>query len=209
MTFKNYWKNLWTIKTDYDVEQYYDEILSPLFKEIAQNIENVKVIPTYDTRCHSAKQYKNFKCITNEKKRLVWPDYIFAPTKYTHANPLSPYIKVEFKRPNITKLKDKRMLYYSIHATANSLNYKRFENEIKSELSSCPLILTDGLTWLFLKADADFYNIESEKNLSALCFLDKSQPYYNGYYVSLISNAENQFETLKKEISAFIKNNSK
>lgn len=46
MDFNTYWKLLLEIKENSDVEQYYDEMLRPLFKDVIQHINNVKVVPT-------------------------------------------------------------------------------------------------------------------------------------------------------------------
>lgn len=199
MTFKKYWKLLWTIKRDSNIEQYYDELLRPLFKEAIKNTSNVKVVPTFDTRCHS-KQYKSkYKCITGTGDNLAWPDYIFVSNDYTHNAPVSPYIKVEFKVPNISK-RNSKMLYYPIYKSS-----PKFHNEIKSELSETPLILTDGITWLFLKKQSDIDKIKNEKDIGKICFLEKTKKYRTGSYVILLQDAHEQFTMLKEKINAFVK----
>lgn len=209
MYFNFYWQQLWYIKENYDFEQYYDEIIRPLFNEIAHNCNEIKLIPTYDTRCHNASHYNTYKCIIGEKDNLVWPDYIFVSKKYTNQTPIAPYVKVEFKKPNIKLLPNNKMVYYSIYATSHRKSSNRFENEISSELSSCPLILTDGITWLFLNKISDISNIESEKNLSRICFLDLHNKYYKGHYASLASDSNSIFELLKSQIAQFIQNSTK
>lgn len=105
MEFNAYWELLLEIKENSDVEQYYDEMLRPLFKDVIKHINNVKVVPTYDTRNYR-KENNKYDVITGSKENFVWADYIFVPAKYTHINPLKPYVKVEFKRPNfiLTKI---------------------------------------------------------------------------------------------------------
>jgi hypothetical protein len=98
------------------------------------------------------------------------------------------------------------LVYYSIYATSHKNTNNRFENEISSELSSCPLILTDGITWLFLNDILDIPNIETEDNLSRICFLDVHSKYYKGHYVSLVSDANSKFELLKKQAIDFLQN---
>lgn len=198
MTFYEYRNLLWAIKRDSDVEQYYDEILRPLFKEAVSDTKNVKVIPTFDTRNRSKNKSK-YECITGTDDKLVWPDYIFVPNHYTHDTPVSPYIKVEFKIPNIANINNK-ILYYPIYKPS-----VKFNNEIKSEVSETPLILTDGITWLFLRELSDADKVESEKDIERICFIEKNQKYYNGNYVTLIQDAEKQFTVLKNKISTFIK----
>lgn len=205
MNFDSYWQTLLTIKIDSDVEQYYDEMLRPLFRECTEPLKDIKVVPTYDTRRRKEEHNKKFECITGSAKNLVWPDYIFVPSKYTHDSPLIPYAKVEFKSPNI-KFKNEQMIYYSIYKTATSKGYKRFKDELTSELLECPLILTDGITWLFLNSESDLENIESENELSRHCFIDKGQRYYNGHYVKIIQDPNQEFEELKKTIVSFLKN---
>lgn len=206
MDFNYYWQQLWYIKENYDLEQYYDEIIRPLLNEITQNCNNTKLIPTYDTRCHNASHYNTYKCIIGTKENLVWPDYIFVSKEYTHHAPVAPYVKVEFKKPNIKLLPNKKMVYYSIYATSHQNTNTRFESEISSELSSCPLILTDGITWLFLNNISDITNIETEDNLSRICFLDLHSKYYKGHYTSLVSDASTKFEFLKKQTIDFLQN---
>ena len=200
MTFDEYWKLLWMIKKNSDVEQYYDELLRPLFKEAIKNTNNIKVIPTFDTRCHGKQNRSKYECITGTNNNLVWPDYIFVSDDYTHDVPVSPYIKVEFKIPNISKTINNQMLYYPIYKSSSE-----FRNEITSELSVTPLILTDGITWLFLNKQSDIDKIKNEKDIDKICFLEKQKKYYTGNYVSLLLNADVQFAKLKGKINAFIK----
>lgn len=198
MTFDEYWKLLWIIKRDSNVEQYYDELLRPLFKESIKDTKNVKVVPTFDTRYHGKSKTK-YACITGTDDKFVWPDYIFVPNNYTHTEPTSPYIKVEFKIPNVSE-KNSQIIYYPIYKSSI-----RFYNEITSELSETPLILTDGITWLFLNSQSDIDKIKSEKDIEKICFFDKRQKYYKGNYVELFQDAHKQFIILKKKINNFIK----
>ena len=86
MDFNTYWKLLLEIKENSDVEQYYDEMLRPLFKDVIQHINNVKVVPTYDTRNYR-KENNKYDVITGSKENFVWADYIFVQAKYSHINP--------------------------------------------------------------------------------------------------------------------------
>lgn len=201
MNFNEYWKLLWTIKKDSDVEQYYDELLRPFFKEAIKDMKNVKVIPTYDTR-YRGKNREKYECITGSFDKLVWPDYIFVPIIYSHNTPVFPYIKIEFKKPNIGQKGD-RLLYYPIYKSSRS-----FQNEISSELSTSPLILTDGITWLFLKEQSDINKIKSEQDIERICFVDKKENYYSGNYVVLFQDANERFNILKKMICTFIEESS-
>lgn len=198
MDFDEYWKLLWTIKRDSNVEQYYDEILRPIFREVVEDMDNVKVIPTFDTR-YRGKNRDKYRCITGDVDKLVWPDYVFVPINYTHDVPVSPYVKVEFKNPKISKKED-GMRYRSIYDPS-----LKFYNEIKSELSESPLILTDGITWLFLRESSDIEKIESEEGIEKLCFVDKERKYRFGYYVVLVQDVNEQFIRLKDMICNFIR----
>ena len=198
MTFNEYCNLLEEIKRNSDVEQYYDELLRPLFKEAIINMPNVKVVPTFDTRYHGNNKTK-YDCITGSFDKRVWPDYIFVPESYTHNRPVEPYIKVEFKIPNIT-MKNGQILYYPIYKTSN-----KFHDEIESELYDTPLILTDGITWYFLKEPNEINNLKNEEGIERICFIDKLKKYYTGNYVVLFENSESIFSDLKDNICRFIK----
>ena len=179
MNFDEYWKLLWTIKRDSNVEQYYDEILRPIFREVVEDMDNVKVIPTFDTR-YRGKNRDKYRCITGDADKLVWPDYVFVPINYTHDVPVSPYVKIEFKNPKISKKED-RMRYRSIYDPS-----LKFYNEIEWEPS-------------------DIEKIESEEGIEKLCFVDKERKYRFGYYVVLVQDVNKQFVKLKDMICTFIK----
>lgn len=196
MTFDEYWNLLWNIKTDSDVEQYYDELLRPFFKEAIQETKNVKVIPTFDTRNHT--KSNKYECITGSVDKLVWPDYIFVPNQYTHDAPVSPYIKVEFKTPQITS-KNGQLLYFPINKLSDKFYY-----EILSESSEVPLIFTDGITWLFLRKSTDVDKIKSLEDIKTISLIVKKQKYYNGYYAVLSQQIDKIFSSLKEEIKSFI-----
>lgn len=198
MNFSEYWKLLHTIKKDSNVEQYYDELLRPLFKQAIKEMTNVKVVPTFDTRYHGRQKRGKYECITGTNDKLVWPDYIFVPDDYTHNAPISPYIKVEFKIPNITE-KGKQLVYYPIYKSS-----ARFIDEIKSELSETPLILTDGITWLFLNRQLVLKKLRDEEGMDKICLVDKKQKYYNGNIIELFHDSDERFDVLKKKISTFI-----
>lgn len=203
MGFNEYWELLHTIRKDSNVEQYYDELLRPLFKQAIKDVTNVKVVPTFDTRYHGRQERGKYECITGTDDKLVWPDYIFVPDDYTHNAPISPYIKVEFKIPNIIE-KGKKTVYYPIYKSSI-----KFINEIKSELSETPLILTDGITWLFMnkqfiKKQSDLEKLRDEKGMDKICLVEKKQKYSHGNTVKLFHDSDKRFDVLKKKIAAFI-----
>lgn len=198
MDFIEYWELLHTIRKDSNVEQYYDELLRPLFKQAIRDITNVKVIPTFDTRYHGRQKRGKYECITGINDKLVWPDYIFVPDNYTHDAPISPYIKVEFKIPNI-RTEGEKTFYYPIYKPSI-----KFIKEIESELSETPLILTDGITWLFMKSQTDLKKLRNEEGMDKICFVEKVQKYYSGNIVKLFYDSDKRFDVLKKKIASFI-----
>lgn len=200
MKFNEYWDALWRIKIDCNVEQYYDEIIRPLLVESASKIDNVKVVPTFDTRCRG-KNKKKYKCVTGEIDQLVWPDYVFVPYNYCHDNPVYPYVKVEFKVPNIGKLEENgTMKYFPIYYKS-----KKLYDELKAELIDCPLIVTDGITWLFLKEQGDVDNIKSIEACTKNILVDRFEKYHSGNYVKVSRDASQIYDKLKESICDFIR----
>lgn len=209
MDFNTYWKLLLEIKENSDVEQYYDEMLRPLFKDVIQHINNVKVVPTYDTRNYR-KENNKYDVITGSKENFVWADYIFVPAKYTHINPLKPYVKVEFKRPNfIIDKNTKKIQYCSIIDTARNLVLNKFKNEIEGELEETPLILTDGIEWYFLNSIEDLLKNNNDNIISLLKKENIIREGSSIFYAKIIENPSEKFTMLKNNLASFIEKNIK
>lgn len=197
MQFNEYWQTLLKIKNDYNVEQYYDEIIRPLLNESVSEMANVKVIPTFDTRNHKEDREK-YTCITGDSENLVWPDYVFVPLEYTFGKPVFPYLKVELKIPNFGMKKEK-MVYYPMFQKSLNL-YK----ELKAELIACPLIFTDGVTWMFLDKPEDVDHLDTIDKDKKITFFEEYGKYYSGHYVELSKDASERFEKLKEKICVFL-----
>lgn len=209
MEFNAYWELLLEIKENSDVEQYYDEMLRPLFKDVIKHINNVKVVPTYDTRNYR-KENNKYGVITGSKENFVWADYIFVPTKYTHINPLKPYVKVEFKRPNfIIDKNTKKIQYCSIIDTARNLGLNKFKNEIEGELEETPLILTDGIEWYFFKSKEDLLKNNNDNKISLLKKENIIRKGSSISYAKIIENPNHEFTMLKNILASFIEKNIK
>lgn len=201
MNFKEYWELLWAIRRDCNVEQYYDEIVRPLLKEAAQNVSGVKVVPTFDTRNHRSRRRKErYKCITAVGGRPLWPDYIFVPCAYTDKHPLAPWVKVEFKTPNVEEGSGELLKYVPIEE-----RLKSHRGQIEGNLSTCPLIFTDGISWLFL---SDGSGLDEGKPLGdneRCALVDRTGKRNRSMYeVRLVPNPDEQFDRLRAQISKFI-----
>ena len=162
MDFKEYLEQIQHIKKCYDYEQYYDELLRPLFLEsiIGADMTEIMLVPTFDTRARSETIRENYKDVTGRKEdgRYVWPDYIFVPKSYTMKKPLAPYAKVEFKIPNIDF---ENGIYYPLPYSS-----KGIIDEIYAENYDCPLIYTDGLSWCVIERNTvkEFNKVNNEEN---------------------------------------------
>lgn len=208
MHFNEYWKVLWEIKRDCPVEQYYDKILRPLFEEAAGSMENVKVVPSFDTRIRSTPKKVPYQVIIGNNANLVWPDYIFVPLTYTHESPVRPYAAVESKFPNIEKRGDGPGWIYCPLETLTRNN--KIHTEIASEISRYPVIFTDGITWLFLSSQEDLAKIESLDCQENICLINKTQKYKSNardrkYYAEPFPDTEEPFNRLKERICSFLK----
>lgn len=210
MNFDEYWKQLWIIKRDYDVEQYYDEILRPLFREAIENIDSVKVIPTFDTRTHnSSKRKTQYGCVANVNGNFVWPDYVFVPENYCNEKPVPPYLNVEFKRPNIVKTSEGQLRYEKFGLKKV---IEKNRSEIEGELRKCPLILTDGITWFFLGREFNLEKPESSGGQQTICLVNRVEDCDENssdvlYSVELCPNTNERFRKLKDVICEFVNEN--
>lgn len=217
MDFHEYWRQLWTVKDDYNQEVYYDELVRPLFKAAAESMDGVKVIPTFSTRNYRSKSRKeNYRCITGGDDHFVWPDHVFVPQEYSDSRPLPPYAKVELKMPNIERAGAGQFRYVPLEKEIK----RRLEiEEIESELFDCALILTDGITWFFLEKQFDLDKLDKIELLDSQQIIRLVKESENPRYcpqshspircVELLQNKNEQFGRLKDLICTFINENKK
>lgn len=198
MEYKEYWKTLWSIKHDCDYEQYYDRIIFPVLQESIDNIEELKVVPIFDTRNHGlTNKYRNV-CGSNLQR--VWADYLIVSQQYSMDNIISPILRVEIKKPNLLKDDNGKLRYRCLLSEIN--NY-RSKNEVQGETDLSPVILTDGIQWYGLPYQSKYDNWNDALMVKQIINIGDKVPNVDAYYFE--TNQE-EFNDLTEKLGQYIKN---
>lgn len=144
-------------------EAYYDLVLIPFISKYCED-KGVKIVPVHETRRSGRKSSNpkphfidNYSTMAEVMvkgkqtvKRVGIPDYVIVPSASTYENPKKSLVNIEFKLP------EKLTTNYC------EINPNKYETELSYQFRYCNnIILTDGVTWYFLKKISDIKTSEA------------------------------------------------
>ena len=217
----NYQQAIESIYTDARWEAYYDPVIIPFFNICCYNT-GVKIVPVHATRKSGRKPLlskKHFIDTYSMVKRKIRdgkeveirygiPDYVIVPIDSTYDNPKKSLLNIEFKLPE------------DLTGEYKEINPIKYKTELQYQFEYCAnIILTDGVTWYFLK-NADEINTAKpitlydhtnkcwKKSHKIIC-LDCEKALYDDQETDQCAPNEldELLETIKSMIEKAIKNN--